>query len=1018
MKTIKKAIAVILTVLMAISMMPFTASANDAHVHNSITFTEWSSTDSMPTEAGNYYLTADVTLTSKWNVPSGITRLCLNGHTVTQTGNDCAIFVDSDNILNLYDEESNQGAVTGGKGYANSGIKSGGNIFVRGTFNMYGGTVTGGSAKEGAGITVSNGEFNMYGGEISGNTTDLTDPDNGSGGGICAHGNSIVTIKNGTITNNQALFGGGLYGFESSIVSLDGGSITENSAEYGGGVCVWSSSSTQVTLYLTGSEITNNNAIEGGGILNGFSVVNLTGGTVSGNTVTNGCGAGMKSFHKSSGKDAVNNLSGTVFGENDVIAVSPHIADTTALPINITGDLGSRVYKVRLYTNGRTKTTPTTGVITNGLSGNGTLANFVSDNGAGYALSLNNSGEAQIVPGHTITWKNYDGTTLKTENVADGSVPAYNGETPTRPEDETNTYTFSGWNPTVSVVTGEATYVAQFTQVPKFSVFVKKLTGGTITVPNVTGLTTVAQLKDLLVTETGVPASAMRLIFAGKQLEDDKTLGEYNIQKESTIHLVIRTYTITWKSDEATIIDTTNVAYGETPTHEDPADYEDADYTYEFAGWTPEIVAATGEATYTATYTATPKATVSFTKVTDASQITAENISTCTADEAKAFMLANWDELTSKGVPIVLAFYTDTDNTDPNNFNIVIVDPNESKDYFSENFEGFLHTGENTSGNIANVSTMFGYGFNVYLCTPAAPAEPNNGTNITVADTISENFYLDGDYYGADAYVTVNYNHNSNLSQTANFNTDDPQKLSEMDKISGGVYDGNSIISVIQAPAQSTEPITINVYASQADAEAGTNPVDTITYSVYSYCREIIEGTYDDDVKDLARATLDYAAAAQNYFEYNQSNMATKDNASNAYYGDVADFDMATVTASASAPDCIEAFSVVVKSDLEINLLSRTPINVTSASIDTTGTSRFAAQSTTNGDWYVVHISGIEPANMDNTFTVVTDKGDIVMSANAIMKLMANSNDANLVTLAKAMYLYGAAANTYFANQN
>ncbi|MBR0413084.1 MAG: hypothetical protein IJI47_05920, partial [Eubacterium sp.] len=212
------------------------------------------------------------------------------------------------------------------------------------------------------------------------------------------------------------------------------------------------------------------------------------------------------------------------------------------------------------------------------------------------------------VPVHTIIWKNWDGTTLETDaEVEEGETPTYDGETPTKPEDETNTYTFSGWNPTVSVVTGEATYVAQFTPVAKFSVFVKKLTGGTITVPNVTGLTTVAQLKDLLVTETGVPASAMRLIFAGKQLEDDKTLGEYNIQKESTLHLVIRTYTITWKSDEATIIDTTNVAYGETPTHAAPADYEDADYTYTFAGWTPEVTAVTGEATYTATYTATAK---------------------------------------------------------------------------------------------------------------------------------------------------------------------------------------------------------------------------------------------------------------------------------------------------------------------------------------------------------------------------------------------------------------------------
>jgi len=300
-----------------------------------------------------------------------------------------------------------------------------------------------------------------------------------------------------------------------------------------------------------------------------------------------------------------------------------------------------------------------------------------------------------------------------------------------------------------------------------------------------------------------------------------------------------------------------------------------------------------------------------------------------------------------------------------------------------------------------------------------APTEPNNGTSITVADTISENFYLDDEFYGEDAYVAVNYNHNSNVSEEPDIRTDITAMtaLTELDK-DGDPYDGARILSVLQAPAQSTETITINVYPTEADAIAGTNAIgEPIEYSVYTYCRQIIEGTYEDDVKDLARATLDYAAAAQNYFDYNKTNMATKD-AEGDYYSDIAGVDLDGVAGVSSLATGIQSFTVVVKSDLEINLLSRTPINVESASIDTTGTSRFAAENTTNGDWYVVHISGIEPANMDNTFTVVTDKGNIVMSANAIMKLMANSTDTNLVTLAKAMYLYGAAADTYFANQN
>lgn len=186
---------------------------------------------------------------------------------------------------------------------------------------------------------------------------------------------------------------------------------------------------------------------------------------------------------------------------------------------------------------------------------------------------------------YKVTWKNYDGTVLETdEKVPYGDMPEYNGATPTKPTTAQYTFAFAGWDTAVSEVTGDVVYTAIFTQ---------HIRSYTIKFVDYNGSVLKSESLEYGSMPTAPTASRTGYDFTGW----DKSIVAVAGEATYTAQYTIKKFTIKFVDYNGTVLSTQTVEYGKSPTVPTPTRTG-----YDFTGWSPAVTTATANKTYTAQY--------------------------------------------------------------------------------------------------------------------------------------------------------------------------------------------------------------------------------------------------------------------------------------------------------------------------------------------------------------------------------------------------------------------------------
>lgn len=292
----------------------------------------------------------------------------------------------------------------------------------------------------------------------------------------------------------------------------------------------------------------------------------------------------------------------------------------------------------------------------------------------------------------------------------------------------------------------------------------------------------------------------------------------------------------------------------------------------------------------------------------------------------------------------------------------------------------------NNSTVTNNGSTVDGIpaGYEWNASSVLAPIE--DAFNLTVEDTIHMNLYVNADAYDADE-ITVTY---SDPDKQNGGTKTETFAVSDLEQDAKGRY----AVKILAAPAQMRDTVTVT---------AGSH---TYTTTVAAYCEALIAQSNNAELVALAKAMLDYGKACSDEFNYNESAFASQ--AYNNTDDVTSALDTAAFVDTSSANNQFTSYAYIAKSVPALRIY----LNTTEAEAAALGGNAFVNGEATqimvdpNGN-VCVDITGIRAEDLDKEFTVEFNGGSIRI--NALQFAKAKGGD-----LGRSMYNYYTAADAYF----